>query len=223
MKNEIKEISIGWQNAFPDLTRMTPKRFVRIVGCFAVEIYLYDCFSSSYKPYVILYPLWKEGARNCFDIPYIYREVENRKGLQFSIYYSNNEEFEEAVECTKRQGTLFNQTDIRIDELFSYIDNYSQDSLVITRDIEISKLFELKLRCALYINNGALLKAIKKELLIAVKSWDQEDLNYNYGSFDNWLKEMLSIEIQREEMLLRIKENLQEKKLKNLRRYELVK
>lgn len=214
-----KRITEEWLNTVPQLSPFAQNKLFRIVGCTIIGIELINIPNiEGYKPHFVVYPLWKENAKICLDVPSIYFGIENKKGLQFSIpYLKHNNYFNEAIECLKKQLPILWDENIALKSLYDLVDTRFNDVLIKSNSAQQVKLFELKFYTALYTRNQFQIQNILNQIQQASKNWNMQIFEMWYGKFDTWLHGLQEKASRREEILKQIKVNKRDKKISQLK------
>lgn len=214
---EIKrKVSEDWLNAFSGLSAFAQNKLYKVVGPFIVGIELVKLpHSEDYRPYFVLYPLWKSSLKTCLDSPVILSEIINKKGLQFSIpYLKHNSYFIEAVECLKEQIPVSLNSDVTLRSLYDLIDSCFNDVLNKSNSAQQAKLFELKFYTSLYV--GSQIQNVLNKIDQSSKSWNMSMFETRYGKFDLWFKGLQENVSNREAFLAQIECNRKDKKVAKL-------
>lgn len=217
-------IDVDWVQTFPQLTKFGYNKYYKIVGPIILGIELIKLpHSDAYRPYFVVYPLWQKDLKTCFSGPVILLQTYNKKGLPFSIPYTkHNDFFKEAVDCFKKQIPISMNNDISVNILFELIDKCFNDILVKSNSAEQARLYELKLNIALYLDDEEQIKNILDCIKNESKNWNMQMFEIWYGEFDTWLQYLYEKMNKKIAFLEQIIINKQDKKLKNLKKSELV-
>jgi len=220
-----KEIINNWSNDFLDLSIYDQNKLYRVCGAFVFGIEILSLpRTNDYRPTFVWYPLWKPGIKHCLDEPIFVQEIYNKKGFQFNIPYTKDSTSfqEEAMECTKKQAPILSQQNVTLKQLFEVLNKQFSQTLIKSSPVGQAKLFEGKLLGALYVNNTNAIKQVLDELSDASKSWPPNLFEWKYGKLDTWLQSLHTIVTNRDEFLIQIKENQQDRKITKLRTSELI-
>lgn len=227
MSEDIKEIkkriTEEWLNSVPQLSAFTQNKLYRIVGCVIVGIELVKLPKvEDYRPHFVLYPLWKSNLRNCLDSPTILMEINNKKGLQFSIpYLKHSSYFNEAIEYLKKQVPILFNESVSLKFLFDLVDSQFNDILVKSNSAQQAKLFELKFYTALYTGNQSQVQNVLNQIKQTSKNWNMKMFEMWHGNFDTWLQRLQEKISCRDEFLKLIEASKQDKKISQLKSSEL--
>lgn len=212
-----KKIAEEWLMRFPQLSAYSVNKIYKVVGCCVIGIELFRLpFSmDKYRPYFVIYALWKTNLKDCLDAPYLMLELRNKKGLQFDIPYSDSQIYlDEAVDCLKKQIPLTMNGDIPLKSLFSLIDHNLDHILYRSNSAQQAKLLELKFYISLYkgYNIHVTLEQIKKRS----STWNLQLFNYWYGDLDSWFRILEEQMTDHNNFLKQIDINKQDKNIRKL-------
>ncbi|MBE9576981.1 hypothetical protein [Flavobacterium proteolyticum] len=223
MKEIKKRATEEWLSSIPQLSAFAQNKLYRVVGCFIIGVELVKLPKlEEYRPHFVLYPLWKSGLKNCLDNPTILFEINNKKGLQFSIpYLKQSVNFNEVIECLKIQAPILLTENVSIKSLLELVDGRFNDILVKSNSAQQAKLFELKFYLALYSGNQLQIQNVLNQIQQASKNWNMQMFEMWYGKFDLWLQRLREKEGKREDFIKQIEANKQDKKIMLLKSSEL--
>jgi hypothetical protein len=218
-----KKVTVEWLNAFPQLSAFAQNKLYKLAGSCAIGIELIKLpQSEEYRPHFVIYALWKDDIKKCLDAPVLMKQLYNKKGLQFNIAYEKHTaNFNDAIECFKKQIAVPLNGDITLKSLFGFIDSLFSEMLVKTNSAEQAKLFELKFYSALYTGNQSQVQSILNQIQQASKNWNMQMFEIWYGKFDLWLQVLQGKASSREDFLKQIEANKQDKKILQLKSSEL--
>ena len=224
MKDIKKRISEEWLNTIPELSIFTQNKFYRIVGCVIIGIELVKLpKTEDYRPHFVLYPLWKSNLKNCLDNPTILLEINNKKGLQFSIpYLKHSDCFNEVIECLKNQVPILFDENVPLKSLFALVDSRFNDILIRTNSAQQAKLFELKFNSALYTGNQSQVQSVLNQIQQASKSWNIQMFELWNGKFDLWLKGLQEKASNRADFIKQIEVIKQDTRISQLKSSEFI-
>ncbi len=218
-----KRITKEWLNAFPQLFAFAQNKLYKIVGNCVVGLELIKLpHSEEYRPYFVIYPLWKDDVKSCLDTPVLMKQLYNKKGLQFNIPYEKHSiYFEDLIECFKKQIPISLNADVTLKLLFEFIDAQFDDLLVKRNPASQAKLFELKFYGALYTGNQDQVQNVLNQIQNASKNWSMEMFETWYGKFDLWFQLLETKKNNRGALLKVIEVNKQDKKIAEFKSSEL--
>lgn len=218
-----KRIAEEWLNFIPQLTFYSQNKFYRVVGCNIIGVELIKLpYSEDYRPHFVCYSLWKNDIKKCMDVPYIYFALNNKKGFQFDIPYLKHSSYiNEAIECFKEQVPILFSENFQLKSLFEVIDRSFNDFLVKSNSAQQAKLFELKYYSALYTGSQSQVQGVLNQIHQASKNWNMQMFEMWFGKFDLWIHGLEEKVNQREDFFKQIKENMQDKKILQLKSSEL--
>ncbi|MFZ1789271.1 MAG: hypothetical protein WAT92_13190 [Saprospiraceae bacterium] len=226
IENKIKkEIAQKWNNEFPDLSQFAQNKLYKIIGPLIGGIEIFNQpRSEDYRPYIAWYPLWNIGIANCFKEPIILQEIRNKKGMLYDIPYRKNDiYFTELVMEIKRQMYFSFSGDIQLQELIKLIDSQFSHSLVKFSPIGQAILLEGKLLSALYVNHVKSIEQFMADINKISKSWqNSENFDLKNGKIEEWLQKLKNTINNRQDFLLQIESNKQDKKMSKLAYSELI-
>ena len=177
---------------------------------------------DEYRPYFVIYPLWKTNLKSCLDAPFLMIELHNKKGLQFDIPYAKHEFlFSDAVECFKKQIMIPMNGNVTLKILIKLIDFcFDSDILIKVNPVRQALLSTLKFYSSLYA--GGKPEKILRQIVALSKKWDMSFFESQLGTFDLWLQ-ILSDEIShRDTFINQIEANKQNPKTKEMYNSELL-
>ncbi len=216
LKESKKKVIEDWQNAFFNLIKFAPNKFYKIVGCTIIGIELIKLPNmEKYRPYFVLYGLWKKDIKECLNFPILMNEFYNKRQLQYDIPYDNHTIlFNEIVETIKVQSPLTFEGDISLKKMFSVIEEYYKNpKFGIAHNSYLNAvLMEDKLKIALYKSEKVddIIQSIRK------KEWDLNHFKACKIDVNIWFKSLEEIINNREEFLKQIETNKQDIKLAKL-------
>lgn len=213
-KNKVNEI---WQNAFPELTFYAKGKFYKKLGPIIMGLELVQLpRSKNYRPYFVMYPLWKADVKSIFEEPIILEEFYNARGGQYSISYENlTATTEEVLDSVRKRIPLKLQGDVALNSVFLAIDRYAKESHLSAAPTSYlqAKLFEAKLYLSLYIDVASasiLLDKIRKI------NWDQNHFKAFNVEVDKWISELKNVVENRNSTLIDIAANKNNPKLSKI-------
>lgn len=217
-----KEINKNWSDQFPYLSSYTLDKLYKKTDPVILGLDLFRLpGGQGYRPYLVCFPLWEPSVDECFKAPILLKPILNRKRLQFSIEFDDKLKLDEAISCTKEQVGEFLNGDVSLNDLRSLIDAYSKElplaaapNSYIQADLQKKKLYIL-----LYTGNE---EAIQKSLsFIEGKNWDLQHFKQCKIDFKEWFKGLEHEVKNRDNFLERIKVNKEDKKLVEMKEYQL--
>ncbi len=223
LKEAKKKVVEEWQNAFPQLTLYSQNKLYKIIGPIVTGIELMKLpRTEEYRPHFVIYPLWKNNAKECLDVPIILKEYYNRKGLQFSIPYEKHSiYFEEVLGSVKKETPISLAGDVSLKKLFDVIDEYSKmPPLNASPNSYLqAKLQETKLEIALCISSNSEVRNVLAQ--IQKRKWDIVHFAMWNIDFNEWLQGLKEKVNYSNDFFNRIAVNKQDKKLEKLQQSEL--
>ncbi|WP_149240735.1 hypothetical protein [Dyadobacter sp. 32] len=228
MSNKNKEIkkiiAEQWLSSVPDLSAFTQNKFYKIVGCLVIGIELINLPKvENYRPYFVIYPLWKKDLKECLDSPVVLMEIYNKKGMQFSIPYLNHDVyFNEVIENIKRQVPILFSEDIYFKKMDDLICRLFDDILVKSNSAQQAKLFELRFYTALYVGNENQTINVLNNIKKASTFWNMRMFETWYGKLDLWIQGLQEAIIYREEFVIHVNTIKQERKMLKMHHSELL-
>lgn len=223
--NETKRrIARDWVKEFPSLSAYSQNKLYKVVGPVIIGMEIFKLpRKDDYRPYFVCYPLWKADVKGCLDEPLVLQEIYTGSGFQFNIPYLKHETyFSEAVDCTKKQLLIPFDRDVKVNELFKMIEKQYDDILVKASPVMQAKLCEFKFCAAVYVGDERVTREIVKEIQKIGKLWQPELFEWKYGSFVMWLQNLREKESHRSDFLAKIRLNINDKKIAQLKRSELI-
>lgn len=215
IQKDIKtKVNNDWLQAFPELVAYTTNHFYKISGPLILGIELIKIPKhETYRPYFAIYPLWKESVKDCMDSPYKLIALKNKKGLQFDISYNKHSEYiEDAIKCMREQISISFEGNISLRSLFNTIEM----DIYPMQIIEKIKVYLLKLYLFLDTNNINEMNKILLEIKINKEILSTNSFEYFFGSFDEWFSNLEKSLSNRDDFLLSIGVNKQDKKIRKM-------
>ncbi len=228
--NDIKKkVAEDWQNAFPQLVKYAQNKYYKIVGPLLVGIELIKLPRvEEYRPHFVIYSLWgnKSGKdlKACLSGPIILKEFFNKKGLQFSIPYTNhNTVFPEVLKAVKKQMPVKLDGETSIKKIYSAIEEHSKTpplSAAPNSYLQAS-LQEYKLDIALCIGADKQVQEVFKQ--IKKRDWDLNHFAMFGINPEKWFKSLEDKINSKDKLLLQLSTIRKDKKLEKLQQSELTK
>ncbi len=219
-----KQIIDDWRKPFPQLTVYSNDKLYKIVGAFIIGIELIKLpRTEEYRPHFVCYPLWKNGVKECLNVPIILREFYNSKGLQYSIPYIKHSIYiDNALEHIIRQMPVSFDGDVDLQDIFKVIDECSgKPPLRAAHNSYLQALLqEAKLNLALYSGSNELIQKILGQ--IQNRNWDVEHFKICGVDLSEWLQGLLGKIKEKNKLISQIVANKQKKKFLNLKRSEFI-
>jgi len=214
-----------WLGALPQLTAYSQSKLLKIVGPTLMGIELLRLpRMNKYRPCFIVFPLWKQTEKECIDEPSMLEEILNSKGLQFNIPYHDHERFfASAISCMKEQIDVSLDKDVSIDGFLQMVGRQFSRTLIRASPVQQAKLFELGFHSALYVNDPDLLTQLSHSIESTGKNWPKDLFNWKFGTFDDWLHNLLRKRSTRETFIDQVEKNRGLERFKRLRFSELKK
>lgn len=230
MSNDLKKkIKEEWLSEFKELLPYSPTRYYKVIGPLIFGILIsYSNWSDQYQIYIVCYPLWKDGVENCMKNSSIWWLLSNKKNVQFDIPFSTHIQeptgalFKEATVRLREVVGLPTEGDVSLQQLNRLMDNFSGSWVFKAVPTTQAEMFELKVMSALYVNNELALKSALNETRTAADSWDPERFGTYFGTKEEWFSKLKERTGNREQFLLQINANLQDKKLQKLHKSQLI-
>lgn len=218
-----KEIINDWSSNFTGLSFYAQNKLYKVCGACILGIEIISLpRSDDYRPIFVVYPLWKTGIKRCLEEPIFMQEIYNKKGFQFNIPYTEHTSFiTEAVECTKSQAQILDFEEISIKQLFETIDKQFSQTLIKSSPVGQAKLYETKFFSALYVNDMGTVEQVWNEIQTISKSWRPNLFEWKFGKLDIWIQNLQIVMSKRSEFLRQIEENKLDKKITQLKSYDL--
>lgn len=216
------QTDLDWQLAFPELTLQAKSKLYKILGPVVVGLDLKKIpYSDEYRPYFVVYPLWKEDVKSCLNAPIILKQHYDRRGFQYSIpFQGDGVLFADAVNSVRNNTPISFDRDISLAEMFQAIDNRTKEApLEAAPNSYLQAVMQAsKLEIALFLDKG-LAQTIFFE--ISQRNWDLNHFAVCGVNLKDWLHS-LQREIDTQSAFLKqIELNTQDRKLLRLKRSEL--
>lgn len=223
LKDLKKQVAKDWQCAFPQLTVFAHNNFYKMVGPIIAGLELIKLpRTEEYRPHFVCYPLWKQNLDACFEFPIILKEFYNKKGLQISIpYLKHADNFSDLVIVVKEQMPIPLEGDVSLKRLFYVFDEYAKYSTLgaAPNSYLQARLQEAKLEIALILDDEYHVQTVISQ--IQTMNWDKAHFSLWKVDLSLWLQRLSEKINDREKLITKAEQNMQEKKLKNLHRSEL--
>lgn len=205
------------------LTAVTPTKFYKIIGCFAVGFEMEKLYGKI-QPLFVLYPLWRNGIKECFSWPYMYQVIKDSKGFQYNlssdkILNSINVIFHDCNELLKVDiKNNFHLKDV-IELINSY---YHYNEYYINNPQREGVLLMLKIHIAVYLNDKTLFDKTVSEMDVKYAKLTegekgllrQQSFEYYFGKYEDWKNNLISTFSKRQEILNKIEDNIANCKIK---------
>lgn len=219
-----KEIVTDWKNSFSQLSIYSLNKLYGIAGIVIIGIELIKVIrNDDYRPHIMCYPLWNKTNKENLLVPIVFQEVSNMKNMQCDIPYDKHRiYFEEAVLCTKKQAYNCLDVPVTIDSILNLIDAQMSELLVRCSPVAQSRLYQLKLFIALYINNYVLINKVMNEIKEVSMSWESQYFNSRYGKVNDWILYLEKTLENRDDFFNQIEQNRMEKKISRLNNIQII-
>lgn len=226
MTSSNSEINKDWKNAFPELQSFAPCRFYQVIGPVIFGIKLSKISSLNiYRPSLEVIGLWElenDNFRAFFQKGFMFEY------FGYTIGFMNigvdvdrhNKDYFEITQLVRKEIGIELGKSISIEEFISCLDFWKERSLENKSTGFQINYFVLKITCAIYVDRNDLVLNFLNEIEIASKNWDLKQIEYLYGSIEEWCNTLLSV--KREDLHNRIQKNITTTKLKKLPNYELL-
>lgn len=223
-----KKIAHDWENAFPHLTQFAKDKFYRTIGPLIVGIELIKLpKTEAYRPHFIIYALWGNKGGNdvkaCLLGPILIQQFYNKKGLQFDIPYEKHDiHFEEMVGCIKKQLPVKLDCDVSLKEFFYLLDEYSKKPPLSASSNSYlqAALKQYKLYSALYAKDTIQANNVFTEA--KTKNWDVKHFILCNVQVEDWINGLKQTMLKPDTLMSIITNNLNDDKIKRLKRSELI-
>ena len=222
-----KQIVNDWLNLFSELSYFSQNKLYRIIGPIVVGIEILKIPKvDEYRLYFVYYPLWKQNLTECLKIPSLYTVIRDDNGMQLDIPFSRDlDRIKQTTVLLKKQAPILFETEVGYASLLRYIDEQSNNILIKTNSAEQGKLFELKFYISLYLDDLGEQERVLSQILAANSRWNEEDIKrfeYWFGRFEAWFASLQNISNHRSEFTQRIITNINNNRLSNVRRSQLL-
>ena len=227
-RNLKKQVTEDWQNAFPQLVKYSQSKYYKILGSVLVGIELVKPpLIDKYSPHFVIYPLWgnKSGKdlKACLSVPIVLKAFYNENKQEFFIPYDkHSSEFPELLKAVKKQLPFSLEGDIPLKKLFFALDEHSKTPPLSASPNSYLQavLMEFKLELAICSGSEKQVQVIFSQL--KKRDWNLEHFKLWGIKYEEWLKKIEHKIIHKEELLLQLNINKQNKKLKKLHHSELI-
>lgn len=198
-----------WTKHF-NLTAISSCKFYKIAGCFVIGFEIIKKYGLL-QPVFILNPLWKETIKECYSWTYIMHRIKNTNGLGYQITISQMIECKETLFSDAENYMCFNLLeDIHKRDILRLVDQIWEEKNLSKQVL----MTELKVYLATYLNDVELLK----ETVYSIDSL-RVDMDYQwfkncFGEYDKWKENLISVFSNRQAVLDKIEENIENSKIK---------
>jgi hypothetical protein len=213
-----KKIMEEWLNEFPQFSAFSQNKLYKIVSCCVIGIELIKLpHSEEYRPYFVIYPLWKNDIKSCLDVPVLMKEFYNKKGLQFNIPYSrHNVYFMDVVSRIKEQHYSLIEENGTLESLFEFVSSCFGDILVRSNSAQQAKLFELEFHAALYVGNQTQIQNVLSQIKKESKNWNMQMFEFWNGKYELWFQSLQEKFNDQTVFFKQVENNKQDRKMKGL-------
>ena len=220
---EFKNIVSDWQKRFPILSQYTSSTLYAKAGIILIGLRLDKVMSDTYRVILEILPLWVPEKR-MISIPVFFVELFHKDGRQFFIEYQLHKHlFDAAAECANQQFALILQENIRVNDIFRFINSFSSTLIPKHNPVDWHRLFELKLALAFYLGEANLIDTIKAEIENETKYWNEKDFNRIFmKSIEEWKIDLYQKMENREMFMKQVQLNLDDKKISKLKRIHIL-
>lgn len=227
----MKQVKNNWLEAFPKLKPIGTNKFFEILGPILIGIELVkSSYGDEYKPYLVVCSFWNSDVLNNkleselkrrLNNPNIYLSLNKDNGVEFNIGYYDYKLIPEAISRIKKQFLPL-ERDVKIDEIFDYIDYYKSYSNIPPDIAGVNAiLLEFKYLICKYLGNKVLTDKILEEINENYMSiWDKSSFENWIGDYNLWLKRLKHI--SREELVSAVNNFKQDPKIKKLNAFRLI-
>lgn len=227
IKDIKKQVAEDWQSAFPQLVKYSQNKYYKILGSVLVGIELVKPpLVDKYSPHFVIYSLCGNKAGNglkaCLSAPIVLKAFYDKRGQEIFIpYFKHSSEFSEVLKAVKKQLPFSMEGDVLLKTMFSVLDKHSKTPPLSAAPNSYLQavLMEFKLEMAICSGSEKQTQEIFNQ--IKKRSWDLEHFALWGIKYDEWLKRVEDKIINKEELLLRLNTNKQDKKLDKLQQSEL--
>jgi hypothetical protein len=222
-----KKVIEDWHNAFPQLSMYAQDKLYKVVGPLIIGLELIKLpRTDEYRPHFVMYSLFgnKMGTniKACLAGPFLLKEYNNKKGFQYSIPYQKHEDFfNEVLQSVKQQTPFSLEGDVSYDDVVKAIDKHSKtEPLSASPNSYLQAVLqEVKLKIALFIGEKEAESVLQQ---IIERSWDENSFSMWKVDLNKWVADLRSIILKRNDLLIIVKENQQDKKISTLYKANLV-
>jgi hypothetical protein len=162
------------------------------------------------------------NIKACLAGPFLLKEYNNKKGFQYSIPYQKHEDFfNEVLQSVKQQTPFSLEGDVSYDDVVKAIDKHSKtEPLSASPNSYLQAVLqEVKLKIALFIGEKEAESVLQQ---IIERSWDENSFSMWKVDLNKWVADLRSIILKRNDLLIIVKENQQDKKISTLYKANLV-
>lgn len=216
---EIKrKVVADWRDAFPDLAKVGERRLLRVVGPLVVGLEIITGPPDLYRPYNVVYPLWRDDVKECLDYPDVLYEFVDERGVQVFIEYNKHAVlFRKASQNVEHYALFPFYGNISLSSLLRGIDKYAQTPLIKAQGSPArARLLYFTCLCSLYSDRMDLVNDIVDKIQLEKELWDMERFSAILGDFDIWFNKLISLIESDGKLHQLVEANLQAPKLKKL-------
>lgn len=214
-----KKVTQDWLDALPQLSLYAQNKLYKVVGPLVIGIELIKLpMSDEYRPYFVVYPLWKKDVKASLDSPYILKEYRNKNGLQYFILFDKHEAFfDDVLESVKKHTPLLFDETVSLKQIVDLIDEYCKGGLPLSAAPDSylqASLQEAKFKTALFIDRQEGQNVLEQ---IGKRSWDTDHFKAFGVDANEWFRGLQETLAKQDEFLMQIEENKQDKKIAQLK------
>jgi hypothetical protein len=226
----MKETFKYWQQAFPNLKKIGANKFFKTVGPILIGIEMVkSSYGDEYKPYLVVCTFWNKGIlknelestlKRRLSSPNIYLSLKKDNGLEFNLGYYDTKLIPEASFQIKKQFLPLGRN-IKVEELFDYLDSYRYKSKASSTAAGMAFLLEFKYLVSLYLNASDLMNKILQEIEENSRMWDMSHFEYWIGDYTLWIQKLKNL--SREELMDSMNSFKNDPKIQRLKSFEIIK
>ncbi|KOP39613.1 MULTISPECIES: hypothetical protein [unclassified Flavobacterium] len=219
------KIASDWQTNFSELTVFSQNKFYKMTGPLVFGIDLVKLpRTNEYRPYFVLYPLWKKSVKECLDVPIVLQEFFNKKDFQFDIPYEYDKHlqyFNEVSQIIKKQYPLLLEKNIHTQSIIKTITDYSKTKRFSLAPLSYfqAEFLQVKMKIALYKSMSEAQKILDD---IKKINWDQSHFQACGVNLSDWLNSLQNEIDNQDQFLKQIEINKSDKKIQKLINSELI-
>ncbi len=208
----------AWENSFPQLFPFAPNKLYKTIGPIIIGIELIQIPKTIiYRPYFVIYSLWKKNLKECLEYPIVNIVIEN-KGIPIELTYTViDERLNNTIEIVSEQIDVLLENNVKLYTILNIVDKYLVTPIIgiSTGSYLQARLYEFKYDLAVFLNNDDLINSVWGELIII--SWDAQHFALWGSSIDKWVNSLKEKLNNRKYLIDKVLENKEDSKINKLK------
>lgn len=134
MKATKKEIINKWKISLIELDAYSNTKFYKVLEPCIIGVELINIRNTTYKPYFVLYPLWEQTIKDCFNKPLLFHGFYSNKHIELKFSYENeNIDYNKTINKIKNDTLISFSGDIKLNIMEEAINKYLQFPIIIAQ------------------------------------------------------------------------------------------